>query len=398
MPGEARSARRDGQDVAMEEFDVLIAGGGVAGPVAAKFCAAGGLRTLLVEKDRIPREKPCSGIQFPYLEKIIGAPIPRDRLCNNALSKVEILAPDGRVTRCAFPMLNYMRDRFDEWLCLEAESKGAEIRDGCAFEDFSGEDGAYTARLRSGDSVASVKARYIIDATGMRPVIRRKSGGTTGFQKGNSGATLNYYFKAEGKLRPDTLYQVWNIDFNNRMFAWVYNKTLGDGRDYWVAGTGYDKNIQQRQDGFFEFVKRRFELSDVEIVKREAFSSTMSLLADERIWLGEGGLLAAGDAAGLVDLTRGVGMDAAALSGRLAAKAVLRSSSRGTAAVREYAGLMRDLVGQTNRNRAAGIIGFDSNERLQEHLDRSMLRTSLRLAARTLANGLRGPERQIMLP
>jgi len=27
------------------------------------------------------------------------------------------------------------------------------------------------------------------------------------------------------------------------MFAWVYDKTLNDGKDYWVAGTGYNKDI-----------------------------------------------------------------------------------------------------------------------------------------------------------
>ena len=31
----------------MKEYDVFIAGGAVAGPVAAKFCAKQGLKTLL---------------------------------------------------------------------------------------------------------------------------------------------------------------------------------------------------------------------------------------------------------------------------------------------------------------------------------------------------------------
>lgn len=66
----------------MKDFDVFIADGAIAGPVAANFCAKQGLRTLLVEKSSVPREKPCSGIQFPYFEKIIGDPIPRERLCN----------------------------------------------------------------------------------------------------------------------------------------------------------------------------------------------------------------------------------------------------------------------------------------------------------------------------
>ena len=61
----------------MKEYDVVIVGGAIAGPVAAKFCAQYNLKTLLVEQFKVPREKPCSGIQFPYFEKIIGDPIPR---------------------------------------------------------------------------------------------------------------------------------------------------------------------------------------------------------------------------------------------------------------------------------------------------------------------------------
>ena len=114
----------------MKEYDVFIAGGAVAGPVAAKFCAKQGLKTLLIEKDRLPREKPCSGIQFPYFEKIIGAKIPRERLCNNTLSRVEMHLPDGRMFSANFPMINFMRDTFDEWLCLLARDHGAELRDG----------------------------------------------------------------------------------------------------------------------------------------------------------------------------------------------------------------------------------------------------------------------------
>ena len=42
----------------LKEYDVFIAGGAIAGPVAAKFCARQGLKTLLVERARLPREKP----------------------------------------------------------------------------------------------------------------------------------------------------------------------------------------------------------------------------------------------------------------------------------------------------------------------------------------------------
>ncbi len=33
-------------------------------------------------------------------------------------------------------MLNFVRDTFDEWLCILAQDYGAEFRDGCRFKDF----------------------------------------------------------------------------------------------------------------------------------------------------------------------------------------------------------------------------------------------------------------------
>ena len=66
----------------MAKYDVIIVGGGISGSIAAKFAAKGGLNVLLIEKDKTPREKPCSGIQFPYFEKIMDEKIPKERLCN----------------------------------------------------------------------------------------------------------------------------------------------------------------------------------------------------------------------------------------------------------------------------------------------------------------------------
>ncbi len=59
----------------MNEYDILVVGGGVAGSISAKLSAERGLKTLLIEKAKTPRNKPCSGIQFSYFEKLIGEKI-----------------------------------------------------------------------------------------------------------------------------------------------------------------------------------------------------------------------------------------------------------------------------------------------------------------------------------
>jgi flavin-dependent dehydrogenase len=382
----------------MKEYDVFIAGGAVAGPIAAKFCAQYDLKTLFVEKARVPREKPCSGIQFPYFEKIIGDKIPHDRLCNNELTKVEMHFPNGKVVSSKFRMLNFMRDTFDEWLCRLAESYGAEFRDGCRFKDFEETGHGTIVFLETDKGIEQVKADYIIDATGMRPAIRRKLREESGFQEGSSGAALNYYFTADGGLEHDKLYQFWNIEFNNMMFAWVYNKTLDDGKDYWVVGTGYDEDIYAHLDSFFDHVKEVFHLKNVNIVKKEGYSSSMSFDDRDRIWLGEKNFLMTGDAAGLIDLTRGVGMDSAALSGRLAAKAIYLARKHRKPAIEVYARLMKKLVDQTSNNQQRGVTKFRTNEELQEYLDKNMIKMGLNMLLQSFLNKFRSGERQVMLP
>ncbi len=91
----------------LEEYDVVVVGGGVAGSVAARFAAKSGFKTLVIEKFKTPRNKPCSGIQFLYFEKLIGEKIPRDKLCKNELFKVEMITPKDKVLRGKMRMLNF---------------------------------------------------------------------------------------------------------------------------------------------------------------------------------------------------------------------------------------------------------------------------------------------------
>jgi len=56
----------------MEQYDVVAVGGGVAGSIAARLAAEHGLKSLLIERAKTPRDKPCSGIQFGYFKKISG--------------------------------------------------------------------------------------------------------------------------------------------------------------------------------------------------------------------------------------------------------------------------------------------------------------------------------------
>ncbi len=382
----------------MEHFDVIIAGGGIAGSTAAKFLAKSGLKVLFVERYKTPRNKPCSGIQFKYFEKILGEKIPKERLCNVNLKRIKMYLPNGKSIGSSFEMLNFMRKPFDDWLNIIAQDAGAEFRDELVCQSVEEEsDNVIVSLIDKDKTMTKHQCRYFVDATGLRPKIRAQLR-PQDFKGKSVGATLNYYIDGEANLDPETLYQFWNLDWNNAMFAWIYKKTLDDNKDYWVVGTGYNHgNITEIQELFYNSMKEKFKISG-EIIKKEGYSSSIDMYSKDRVWLGQNRILMVGDAAGLVDQVRGVGMDAAALSGRLLAKAISRADKKGTKAIDEYTKLMKRVTSQTIANQQKEINVHENNEELQRALEKSLLKTGMNMFIQTIINKFRSPEKQKLLP
>jgi len=383
----------------MERVDLFIAGGGIGGSVAAKFAAAGGLRTLFVEKCKTPRPKPCSGIQFPYFERILGEKIPPERLCRHQIARTRITYHDGSGFEAPFKAFNYMRKTFDDWLNGVARRNGAEFRDACEYLDFAEEADGVAVTFRSlGREPETVKARYLMDATGLSALPIRRKLRPEDFGERVSGGGINYYVDGPADIDPRTLYQFWDLEFSDAMFAWIYTKTLDDGKDTWCVGTGcVGGDIRQRQERFFAHVKDRFRLRG-KVVQTEEFRTAMDMKSSNRVWLGQGRILMVGDAAGLLDGVRGVGQDAAALSGRLAARAILEADRRGTAALDEYTRLAKAMTVQTRKNQEREIDRFETNEELKRYLRRNMVRTGVRMLVHSFANRFRPIERLRLLP
>lgn len=383
----------------MVDYDLIIAGGGIAGSIAAKFAAKGGLKTLLVERRKTPRNKPCSGIQFGYFEKILGEKIPQDRLCKVDLNKIKMILPDGKAIGAPFKMFNFMRKPFDHWLNIVAQESGAEFIDDCICQSIEEQDDQIVVNFVKPNEKKEFHytTKYFIDATGLRPKIRSQLR-PEDFSSGFEGATLNYYIEGEADLDPETLYQFWNLDWNNAMFAWIYMKTLEDGKDYWVVGTGCnDTNVNERQEKFHNHVKKEFNITG-EIIKKEGYKTSMNLHSKNRVWLGRNRILMAGDAAGLVDPTRGVGMDSAALSGRIAAKAILKAERKNKDVLKIYSKMMKDITTLTIRNQEREIGHTNNNEELQEYIEKSMLKQGFAMLLQTQLNKIRKAEKQKLLP
>src|SRR3981081_2483251 len=90
----------------MEVVDVAIVGGGPAGSTCAAFCAGAGLRTLVLEREKFPREKVCGDCInpacWPGLEKLERA----EKIRNGpyaALNALEFIAIGAQKLRVDLP-------------------------------------------------------------------------------------------------------------------------------------------------------------------------------------------------------------------------------------------------------------------------------------------------------
>ncbi|MBD3230225.1 MAG: hypothetical protein GF329_18750 [Candidatus Lokiarchaeota archaeon] len=370
----------------MKEYDVIIIGGGIAGSIASKIMARSGLNTLLLEKDKIPRNKVCSGVQLKYMEKLIGEKIPRSKLCKNELRKVNIITPKGRKISGNIGLLNYWRNIFDYWLNQIALENGVEIMDNFIVNDIIKNNDRYIIKNKASE----IKAKYILGADGLSPnSISRKILYPENFSDKITGAAINYFFEGTSTVEKNSLYIFYRKEFSNLMYSWVYYKD-----NKLIIGTSGKDNIEFFSQNFFQEIEKKFDLKG-SIIRREGYVTH----CNGGICLGKDRILLAGDAAGLLDLYRGVGMDIAAISGNLAGKSIVKAYKKGNSALRNYQDLSRKLINQIERNNQKQEFRYSSDKALEDSLSNiNILKGGVKMGFAKIWNKFSSLEDFILLP
>ena len=141
-------------------IDVIVAGGGLAGPAAAILLARAGRSVTLIEREREPRHKVCG--EFLSAEALallrdlgvspaaLGAvPIRGVRLCS-ARKTTEAELP--------FPAMSLTRGRLDEALLAIAETTGVRVLRGLTVDRLEQREGHWHAQLSDGRTLSAPDA------------------------------------------------------------------------------------------------------------------------------------------------------------------------------------------------------------------------------------------------
>lgn len=161
----------------MDQYDVVVIGGGPAGATAANDLAKAGRKVLLLERGG--RIKPCGGAIPPQALKEFE--LPEDEVLVARARSARMIAPSGRAVDMPIP-IGFVglvdRKDFDEWLRKRAAANGAERRQGNYLKLTRDADG--TAIVHYRETVAATAAEGdVADQDGLNPVDLPASHSTT---------------------------------------------------------------------------------------------------------------------------------------------------------------------------------------------------------------------------
>src|SRR3972149_2668884 len=307
------------------DYDVIVVGGGPGGSTAVRFCAKAGLKTLLIEKERLPRYKPCGGCLSTKTVHLLGFDL--SPVIENTIhgAKFTYCSEDPFYIESKDPIaFLVMRDRFDQFLVNKALEDGAAIREGEKVTRVEEKGDGVEVEFGEGERL---HCRYLIGADGAESIVARSLRLSPPRNDGN-GIAIESEIPFDSSIHfPRRELQFINLDFGRvpNGYGWVFPK-----KEWLSIGIGgmfrETKKINPRQY-YKSFLKGLDYIPEGKTGK--VMGHPLPSLYDEKQKVSHGRILLVGDAAHLVDPLQGEGIYYAIRSGMLAGEAILGSNEKG---------------------------------------------------------------------
>lgn len=313
----------------MNDYDVIVVGGGPAGSTTAEHAALNGASVLVLDRKKVIGEPVACGeflpensemkVTFPRvpdMDELFDVP---EELISRRMDLFRMIAPSGRYWDVTFSGYTTDRDRFDKFLSEKARKAGAEIRTSVRVTGVEGNE----VITESG----RLKAKVVVGADGPLSTVAR----SLGFPR-NRDMYPAVTGQAEGEFPP-----VMEMHFGSvapGAYAWVLPKGLGAN-----VGVGCSPKLADGKlnDYFASFQQRRGLKVTTRTVGK--FVPSNGPIA----WTASENALLVGDAAGHVMAVNGGGIPIAMICGRLAGRAAASHVRDGTP-LKEYEQKWRSQV------------------------------------------------------
>ncbi|MBI2952559.1 geranylgeranyl reductase family protein [bacterium] len=345
-------------------YDLIIVGGGPAGATAALYAGRQGLKTLLLEKARFPRDKVCGDAlsgkavtvlrELGLLEKVRGLP-------GASIRSVTFGSPDHTEANVVFSRSGRQdfltgfvirRQVFDHFLFEEARRAADACVEGFAVRDLVGEDGPDGGVRGMGrDGEVVYRGRVVLGADGFGSVVARRAG-LYRHEPGHWVVALRCYYQNVGGLT-DRI-ELHFIDEVLPGYFWIFpmengcaNVGIGMRHDY-LKRRGVDLKAALQAATRSPHFRGRFAGAKA---LEEPVGWNLPL-GSKRRKISGGGFMLLGDAAGLIDPFTGEGIGNAMYSARLAvetAREARAAGDFGEASLTGYEGRVWDALGEELR-------------------------------------------------
>jgi geranylgeranyl reductase family protein len=306
-----------------QSHDVIIVGAGPAGATLAYELAKGGIRVLLLEKEKLPRYKCCAGGVTSKAAKLLDFDI--SEVVEDVVYEVSFTFNLGSpyLGQHSQPLIyTVMRDAFDYFLVKKAQQLGAVLMDGQKITQI--QMSRDWVEISTADNI--FRSRLVAGADGAYSLVARKLG---------MGRSMEYVMGMESEVVvPKEELAKWKSRAQMELgcipggYAWVFPK-----RDHLSVGVGcLTSKARQLSHHHQKFVNSL--CTGNYTIARSSSHLVPTCTKGRLVWQDKALLL--GDAAGFADPLTGEGIYNAILSAQLAAPVIESSLAHDKVKLEDY--------------------------------------------------------------
>lgn len=360
-----------------ERYDLVVVGAGPGGSSAAYYASKAGLKTLMLDRQEFPRDKPCGDGLMPHAAQevaLMGLGDWLDEPHHGRFSGFTFYTSNARLEQGVPPTLNgphgYVveRQETDAKLLGRAVAAGAEFRPRTrATELLRSPAGSVTGVEATNGEALRFEAPLVVVADGVGGFAGgSKSGadnGANGRENGGIKAHQNavarrQYFRGVDGPDKENLHLFITEDMNSggHGYGWVFY--FGDGRANVGAGVSTKtlartgRNLKDFYDRFLEEPQIKEWLAGAEPERpAKSWSLKMGMWGARRY---AQGVMTVGDAGSMIHPLSGEGVGYALESGRLAATWAHEAHAAGDFSATRLAGYGRQLRRKRAREHLSG--------------------------------------------